>query len=59
MLWVSALTYASDSTTTTSPCTVDMATVKTILEIGFSRYLLIGSDVNDFKKAIESVSNGW
>ncbi len=33
-------------------------TVKTILEIGFSRYLLIGSDVNDFKKAIESVSNG-
>ena len=33
-------------------------TVKTILEIGFSRYLLIGSDVNDVKKAIESVSNG-
>ncbi len=32
MLWVSALTYASDSTTTTSTCTVDMATVKTILE---------------------------
>ena len=33
-------------------------TVKTILEIGFSRYLLIGSDVNDFKKAIEGVFNG-
>lgn len=33
-------------------------TVKTILEIGFSGYLLIGSDANDLKKAIESVSNG-
>lgn len=33
-------------------------TVKTILEIGFAGYLLIGSDANDLKKAIESVSNG-
>ena len=31
---------------------------KALLDIGFSSYLLIGSDVNDFKKAIESVSNG-
>lgn len=33
-------------------------TVKSILTIGFAGYLLIGSDVDDFKKAIESVSNG-
>ena len=33
-------------------------TVKIILAIGFSGYLLIGSDADDFKKAIESVSNG-
>lgn len=32
--------------------------VKPLLEIGFSGYLLIGSDANDFKKAIEGVSNG-
>ena len=31
---------------------------KTLLDIGFSNYLLIGSDVDNFKKAIESVSNG-
>ena len=33
-------------------------TIKIILAIGFSGYLLIGSDADDFKKAIESVSNG-
>ena len=32
--------------------------VKPLLEIGFAGYLLIGSDANDFKKAIEGVSNG-
>ncbi|CAI9686771.1 hypothetical protein EAVNVH72_03484 [Elizabethkingia anophelis] len=33
-------------------------TVKALLEIGFESYLLIGSDTDDFKKAIEGVSNG-
>lgn len=33
-------------------------TVKSIFEIGFIGYLLIGSDMDDFKKAIESVSTG-
>lgn len=33
-------------------------TVKALLEIGFDGYLLIGSDTDDFKKAIESVANG-
>lgn len=33
-------------------------TVKALLEIGFAGYLLIGSDAEDFKKAIEGVSNG-
>lgn len=33
-------------------------TVKTILEIGFAGYLLIGSDADDFKKAIEVIING-
>ena len=28
-------------------------TVKSLLEIGFAGYLLIGSDVDDFRKAIE------
>lgn len=32
--------------------------VKPLLEIGFSSYLLIGSDADDFKKAIEGVSGG-
>ena len=32
--------------------------VKPLLEIGFAGYLFIGSDTNDFKKAIEGVSNG-
>ena len=32
--------------------------VNPLLEIGFASYLLIGSDVDDFKKAIEGVSNG-
>lgn len=32
--------------------------VKPLLEIGFAGYLLIGSDADDFKKAIEGVSNG-
>ena len=32
-------------------------TVKSILENDFAGYLLIGSDADDFKKAIESVSN--
>ena len=32
--------------------------VKTILEIGFAGYLLIGSDADDFKKAIEVIING-
>lgn len=32
--------------------------VKPLLEIGFAAYLLIGSDADDFKKAIEGVSNG-
>ncbi|WP_313191388.1 DNA-binding response regulator [Sphingobacterium sp.] len=31
---------------------------KTLLAIGFSSYLLIGTDTDDFKKAIERVSNG-
>tara|TARA_R110002096_G_scaffold422700_1_gene629414 strand:+ start:9725 stop:10129 length:405 start_codon:yes stop_codon:yes gene_type:complete len=30
---------------------------KFLLDIGFSSCLLVGSDVDDFKKAIESVSN--
>ena len=33
-------------------------TVKAVLEIGFESYLLIGSDADDFKKAIEVVING-
>lgn len=32
-------------------------TVNSLLEIGFTGYLLIGSDTDDFKKAIEGVSN--
>ncbi|SEH63622.1 hypothetical protein SAMN02927937_00610 [Paenimyroides aquimaris] len=32
--------------------------VKPLLEIGFAGYLLIGSDADDFKKAIEGVANG-
>ena len=32
--------------------------VNPLLEIGFASYLLIGSDADDFKKAIEGVSNG-
>jgi DNA-binding NarL/FixJ family response regulator len=32
--------------------------VKPLLEIGFAGYLLIGSDADGFKKAIEVVSNG-
>ena len=31
---------------------------KTLLAIGFSSYLLIGTDTDDFEKAIERVSNG-
>ena len=31
---------------------------KAMLEIGFSSYLLIGSDVDDFKKAINGAVNG-
>lgn len=33
-------------------------TVKALLEIGFHGYLLIGSNVDDFRKAIDCVSNG-
>ena len=33
-------------------------TVKALLEIGFESYLLIGSDTDDFKKAIEVIING-
>lgn len=33
-------------------------TVKSLLGIGFVGYLLIGSDTDDFKKAIEVVING-
>lgn len=33
-------------------------TVKSILKIGFAGYLLIGSDADDFKKAIEVVISG-
>ncbi|MEE1885022.1 hypothetical protein [Pedobacter flavus] len=33
-------------------------TVKSLLEIGFAGYLLIGSDADDFRKAIEVVING-
>ncbi|WP_430611628.1 DNA-binding response regulator [Flavobacterium sp. JP2137] len=33
-------------------------TINALLQIGFSSYLLIGSDADDVKKAIESVSNG-
>ena len=32
--------------------------VKPLLEIGFTGYLLIGSDADDFKKAIEVIING-
>lgn len=32
--------------------------VRTILELDFEGHLLIGSDAEDFKKAIETVSNG-
>lgn len=32
--------------------------VRTILELDFDGHLLIGSDAEDFKKAIETVSNG-
>ena len=32
--------------------------VKPLLEIGFTGYLLIGSDTDDFKKAIDVVTNG-
>ncbi|WP_447951662.1 DNA-binding response regulator [Chryseobacterium koreense] len=32
--------------------------VKPLLEIGFSGYLLIGSDADDFKKAIKVMSGG-
>ena len=32
-------------------------TVKTLLEMGFSGYLLIGSDADNFKKSIEVVIN--
>lgn len=32
--------------------------VKSLLNIGFVGYLLVGSDRNDFKKAIEIVSDG-
>ena len=31
-------------------------TIKALLKIGFAGYLLIGSDVEDFKKAIEGVT---
>ena len=32
--------------------------VKPLLKIGFGGYMLIGSDTDDFKKAIETVING-
>ena len=32
--------------------------IKSLLEIGFAGYLLIGSDADDLKKAIETVING-
>ncbi len=32
--------------------------VRVLIEIGFSGYLLVGSDADDFRKAIETVSNG-
>ena len=32
--------------------------IKPLLEIGFAGYLLIGSDADDFKKAIKGVCNG-
>lgn len=32
--------------------------VKPLFEIGFSSYLLLGSDVADFKKAIDNAFNG-
>lgn len=32
--------------------------VKPLLKIGFDSYLLIGSDADDFKKAIDIVANG-
>lgn len=32
--------------------------VKSLLEIGFAGYLLIGSDADDFKKVIDVVTNG-
>ena len=33
-------------------------TINALLQIGFSGYLLIGSDANDLKKAIDNVVNG-
>ncbi|AIM38409.1 histidine kinase [Sphingobacterium sp. ML3W] len=38
--------------------TDDEKIVKALLEIGCVGYLLVGSDVDDFRKAIGSVSNG-
>jgi DNA-binding NarL/FixJ family response regulator len=31
--------------------------IKPLLEIGFSSYLLVGSDVDDFRKVIEAIIN--
>ncbi|MCT3744658.1 response regulator transcription factor [Elizabethkingia anophelis] len=36
----------------------DKQTVIPLLEMGIESYLLIGSDADDFKKAIENVTNG-
>jgi DNA-binding NarL/FixJ family response regulator len=33
-------------------------TVNSLLEMGFDGYLLVGSDADDFKKAIEGICNG-
>ena len=34
---------------------IDENVSRTLLEIGFESYLLLGSDVNDFKKAIKKI----
>lgn len=37
---------------------IDESVAKTLLEIGFESYLLVGSDADDFKKAIDKAVNG-
>ncbi len=32
---------------------------KALLNIGFSNYLILGSDIDDFKRAIDKTANGY